>query len=43
MSSITHTDRLNRFTTWQDQVNRLFEGAFPARGTQSDLTTGRPP
>jgi HSP20 family protein len=42
MSSITQTDRLNSFTTWQDQVNRLFEGAFPGRGTQSDLTTWAP-
>lgn len=39
MNTLTHRD----LSTWQDQVNRFFEGAFtPGRRAESDLTTWAP-
>lgn len=43
MSAITHWDRFPNLTTFQDQMNRIFEGSLsPSRTQQSDLATWAP-
>jgi HSP20 family protein len=43
MSAITHWGQFRGLNTLQDQVNRLFEGAFvQGRGGQSDMATWAP-
>lgn len=40
--SITRFDRFRNLSTLQEQVNRLFETSFPARGDNAALTTWAP-
>lgn len=42
MATITHWDPFHNIATLQGQVNRLFEGSFPRRGEESNLTTWAP-
>jgi HSP20 family protein len=42
VSSITRWDTYHGFSGLQEQVNRLFEGAFPRRSDTSSLTTWAP-
>ena len=42
MSSITRWDTYGGLSGLQEQVNRLFEGAFPRRSDNSALTTWAP-
>jgi HSP20 family protein len=42
VSSITRWDTYSGLTGLQEQVNRLFEGAFPRRSDNSALTTWAP-
>ena len=42
MNAITRRDPFSNLATWQDQVNRMFEAAFPGRGDNSALTTWAP-
>ena len=43
MNAITHRDPFRGLTSLQDQVNRLFEGAFTqGRSSQADLATWAP-
>lgn len=42
MSAITRRDPFLNLANWQDQVNRIFEGAFPARADSSTMTTWAP-
>jgi len=42
MNGITRRDPFRNLSTLQEQVNRLFEGSFPAQGDKSALTTWSP-
>lgn len=42
MNSITRWDPFHNLSTLQEQVNRLFDSNFPARGDNSALTTWAP-
>ena len=42
MNAITRWDPFRNLSTLQEQVNRLFEGSFPAQGDKSALTTWAP-
>lgn len=42
MSAITRRDPFLNLTNWQDQVNRIFESAFPGRTDSSTMTTWAP-
>ena len=42
MSAITRRDPFLNLTNWQDQVNRIFESAFPGRGDNSTMTAWAP-
>jgi HSP20 family protein len=42
VSAITRRDPFLSLATWQEQVNRMFEGAFPGRPEASALTTWTP-
>lgn len=42
MSSLSRLDSFRNLSTLQDQVNRLFEGSFPARPDSSALTSWAP-
>jgi len=42
VNAITRRDPFSNLATWQDQVNRMFEAAFPGRGDNSALTTWAP-
>jgi HSP20 family protein len=42
MSAITRFDPFRNLSTLQEQVNRLFESSFPARGDNAALTTWAP-
>ena len=42
MSSITRWDTYSGLTGLQEQVNRLFDGAFPRRSENSAITTWAP-
>ncbi|HYL47052.1 MAG TPA: Hsp20/alpha crystallin family protein [Candidatus Limnocylindrales bacterium] len=42
MNGITRWDPFRNLSTLQEQVNRLFEGSFPAQGDKSALTTWAP-
>jgi HSP20 family protein len=42
MNAITRWEPFRNLSTLQEQVNRLFEGSFPAQGDKSALTTWAP-
>ena len=42
MSAITRRDPFFNLSNWQDQVNRMFEAAFPGRAEGSALTAWAP-
>jgi HSP20 family protein len=42
VNAITRRDPFLNLANWQDQVNRIFEGAFPAHFESSALTTWAP-
>ena len=42
MSAITRRDPFLSLANWQEQVNRMFESAFPGRPEASALTTWTP-
>lgn len=42
MSAITRRDPFLNLANWQDQVNRMFDAAFPGRSESSALTAWAP-
>lgn len=42
MSAITRRDPFLNLTNWQEQVNRMFENAFPGRTDSSAMTAWAP-